>query len=113
MSMLTTYPRGALIWFLIGLVICIKTGKICDPSQSYRGLILPCSRSLWEASSEQAWLQQYESTRLQRANGLVTLGDLIDAQNNSFMPFEARRLDEWNAGADGLGMLLNMVGTMV
>jgi hypothetical protein len=105
--------RGALIWFLIGLVICIKTGTVCDPSQSYRGLLLPCSKSLWEASSETAWLQQYESTRLQRANGLVTLGDLIDAQKNSFIPYEARRLDEWNASADGLGMLLNMVGTMV
>ena len=46
-------------------------------------------------------------------SGLVTLGDLIDAQKSGYMLSNAQKLDKWNAGVDNLGSLLNLVGTTV
>ncbi|KAF2495287.1 hypothetical protein BU16DRAFT_385713 [Lophium mytilinum] len=105
--------RLAHLWFLIGCVICIKTGIPCDPSQSYRFLPLPGLKSLWDAPTESAWELEYEATRILHTSGLETLGDLIDAQNSRYSPSNAQNLDKWNAGVDNLGALLNLVSTMV
>jgi hypothetical protein len=106
-------PRLAHLWFLIGCVICIKSGIPCDPSQSSRSLALPALKSLWEAPSQAVWELEYEASLNLRANGLATLGDLIDAQKSAFLPANAQKMDKWNTGIDGLGSLLNLVGTMV
>ena len=105
--------RLALLWFLIGCVVCIKTGNIYDASHSYRSLQLPGPKSLWEANTQTAWESQCEATRTFQFNGLVTLGDLIDAQQSEYTPSNARKLDVWNARVDNLGSLLNLVGGML
>lgn len=46
-------------------------------------------------------------------SGLITLGDLIDAQRSEYAPANANKMDSWNAGADNLGTLLNLVNAMV
>ncbi len=105
--------RLSSLWFLIGCVICVKTGITCDPSLSYRDLPLPGLKSLWEATSQSAWELEYEASRDLQASGLETLGNLIDAQKSSHSTSNAQKLDKWNAGVDNLGSLLNLVGTMV
>jgi hypothetical protein len=105
--------RLANLWFLIGCVICIKTGTRCDPMQTYRSIPLPSTKTIWEASTQSAWEVEYEANRVHQASGLVFLGDLIDAQNASYSLANRQKLDRWNAGVDNLGSLLNLVGTMV
>jgi hypothetical protein len=93
--------------------VCIKTGNVIDTAQSYRNLQLPCSKSLWEAPTHVIWESEREATRTFQLSGLITLGDLIDAQQADYTPSNANRMDSWNAGVDNLGILLNLVGTMV
>jgi hypothetical protein len=88
-------------------------GNVYDASQSYRSLQLPSPKSVWEAKSQGAWEMECEATRAFQMSGLVTLGDLIDAQQCDYTSSEARKLDEWNARVDNLGSLLNLVGGMV
>lgn len=54
-----------------------------------------------------------EATRTCQMSGLVTLGDLIDAQKSADISSSAKKLDDWNAGVDNFGALLNLVGGMV
>ncbi|RDW74921.1 hypothetical protein BP6252_06063 [Coleophoma cylindrospora] len=101
------------LWFLIGCVICVKTGISCDPSLSYRNIPLPSLKSLWEAPTHSAWESEYGASHMLQASGLANLGDLIDAQQSGHLPLNAQKLDIWNAGIDNLGSLLNLVSTMV
>jgi hypothetical protein len=101
------------LWFLVGCVVCIKTSNTFDTQQSYLHLQLPSSKSLWEASTHVAWESEREATRIFQMSGLVTLGDLINAQQSEYTSSNAYKLDNWNAGIDNLGTLLNLVGAMV
>ena len=105
--------RFSHLWFLIGCVICIKTGVACDPTQSYRSLPLPGLKSVWEAQTHSAWKLEYEANHHLHTSGLVTLGDLIDVQKAGYSMSNAQKLDKWNAGVDNLGSLLNLIETMV
>ncbi|GAB7344352.1 hypothetical protein MBLNU457_2214t1 [Dothideomycetes sp. NU457] len=101
------------LWFLIGCVVCIKSGVPCDPSQSYRNLPLPCIKSLWEASTRDTWAAEVESSRILQSSGLSTLGDLLDTQASASSMSSALKLDKWNAGADTLGSLLNLTSLIL
>ena len=105
--------RYTSLWLLVGCVVSVKNGNVCDASQSYRNLPLPNPKTLWEAPTQSAWESEYEACRILQSGGLVTLGDLIDAQLSDREPPNARNLDKWNAGADNLGCLLNLVGAMI
>lgn len=111
-SWLTAGVRLSLLWFLIGCVVCVKSGIICDLSQSYRTIPLSSPKSLWEARTSAIWESGYEADRTCQSHGLATLGDLIELQRSNYTATNARRLDQWNAGVDNLGSLLNLVGTM-
>ena len=104
--------RFANLWLLVGCVVCVRNGKLWDPSQSYRTLPLPSPKSLWEAPTQSAWDSEYEACRNFQTDGIVTLGGLVDAQQSDHIPSNARKLDRWYAGVDNLGCLLNLVGTM-
>jgi len=93
--------------------MCVKNGNVCDASQSYRNILLPSPKSLWEAPSQSVWESEYEACRVSQTSALVTLGDLIDAQQSDYTPSSTRKLDRWNAGVDNIGCLLNLVGGMV
>jgi hypothetical protein len=108
-----TLFRFAHLWFLIGCVTCMKGNVPFDTSQSYRVIPLPAPKSLWEASSRTAWESEYAASCKFQSNDLVTLGDLLDAQNSRHLPLAARQLDKWNAGMDNLGTLLNLVNTII
>jgi hypothetical protein len=104
----------ASLWFLFGCVVCVRTGNKCgDPAQTYRDILLPSPKSLWEARTRSAWQSEYDAYRILQVGSLVTLGDLIDAQQSRYTLANAQKLDRWNAGVDTLGSLLNLVGTMV
>ena len=112
MLLLSSAFRYQHLWLLVGCVVCIKNGNIWDPSRSYRVLPLPCPKNLWEAPTQAAWEAEYEVCQMSQTTHLSTLGDLIDAQQSEHTPWNARKLDQWNAGVDNLGCLLNLVGSM-
>lgn len=74
--------------------------------------MLPSPKSVWEATTHSAWEAELQACRLLQTSGLITLGDLVEAQQSDYTPVNARNLDMWNAGTDNLGTLLNLVGTM-
>lgn len=92
---------------------CVRTGTPCETTQRFRALPLPSHKSLWEASTHSAWQSEYDALSTMHSRGLSRLGDLIDAHERAGDIANARRLDVWNAGADGLGILLNMVAATV
>jgi len=101
------------LWFLIGCVVCIKSGVPCDPSQSYRNLPLPSMKSLWEAPTKEKWAAELELSHILQSSGLSNLGDLLDTQASASTMSSARKLDRWNAGVDTLGSLLNLTSMIL
>lgn len=105
--------RLTILWLLVGCVVRVKMNHAHDSTQSHRNLPLPAPKLLWEASSDIAWRSEYEASRILQASGLNCLGDLIDAHNSKELSVHSRKLDLWNASADNLGVLLNLVYTMI
>jgi hypothetical protein len=106
--------RTACVWFLISRVVSIKTGIPCDAIESYRTLPLPCPETLWEASTRDAWVSEYDVYgAITPHAGLNSFGSLIESNKRGEEPTHARRLDVWNAQADKLGSLLNAAVSMV
>lgn len=68
---LSTDYRLAILWLIIGAVICVKTGRPVDTTHSYRILLLPSPKAVWEApaqlsgttSMKQAVLLEYADYR--------------------------------------------------
>lgn len=105
--------RVACLWFLVDRVVCVKTGTPCETTQSFRALPLPSHKSLWEANTHSVWQSEYDAWCTMHSRGLSRFGDLIDAHKLAGDMANARRLDVWNAGADSLGILLNIATAMI
>jgi len=100
--------RTACVWFLLSRVVCVKTGITCDATERFRSLPLPCAKSLWEARTEEEWVEEYKMCGGAVSHaGLDSFGDLMEANERLKEVSYARRLDVWNANADKLGTLLN------
>ena len=96
------------MWFLLSRVVCVKTGITCDATERFRSLPLPCAKSLWEARTEEEWVEEYKMCGGAVSHaGLDSFGDLMEANERLKEVSYARRLDVWNANADKLGTLLN------
>ena len=106
--------RTACVWFLISRVVCVKTGIECDAIKCFRNLPLPCPKTLWDASTREAWVSEYD---VYGANtplaGLDSFGSLIESNKRGTELAHARKLDLWNAQVDRLGSLLNAAVSMV
>lgn len=103
--------RVAWIWFMLGLVYHIRTETPCTVANFTRQVPLPCTKTEWEAQTEEDWRREYSKARnVPGATSLLTFGDLIDAHKCSLAerPNKVRELEAWNAGLDNLGMLLNV-----
>lgn len=110
---LSTDYRLAILWLIIGAVICVKTGRPVDTTHSYRILLLPSPKAVWEAPAQLSWHYEYEASRVTRICGLSTIGELLDAQELSHLTSNSRKLDKWNADIDNLGFLLNLIAPMM
>lgn len=108
-KLLTKGNRTALVWFLMGRVLSLQTGRPCETVEKFPILPLPSSRLQWEASGHTAWEQRVESSK----STLCTLGNLIQTHQQDEDTYNAPHLDHWNARNDGLGMLLNLAVAML
>jgi hypothetical protein len=76
---------------------------------NFRSIPLCCNKRLWEANSLADWDEEYAYTLGSRKEGhLRCIGDLFDMQHMAADRNlrDANALSDWNAGLDGLGMLL-------
>jgi hypothetical protein len=106
--------RTACVWFLVSRVVCVKTGITCDAIEGFRALPLACAKTLWEASTRDAWVSEYDVYGATTPGvGLDSFGSLIELNKRRNEPAHARRLDVWNAQVDQLGSLLNAAVSMV
>jgi hypothetical protein len=105
--------RVACLWFLVDRVVCAKTGTPCESTQRFRALPLPSHKSIWEANTHSVWQSEYDRWGMIHSRDLSRFGDLIDAHKRAGDMANARKLDAWNAGADSLGILLNIATAMI
>jgi hypothetical protein len=114
-SQLTEIPllRVACLWFLVDRVVCAKTGTPCESTQRFLALPLPSHKSIWEANTPTVWQSEYDVRGTIYSRDLSRFGDLIDAHKRAGDITHARKLDAWNAGADSLGILLNIATAMI
>jgi hypothetical protein len=77
----------------------------------FQSIPLCCNKTLWEANSQIAWDEEYAFTLGNlKENHLRCVGDLFHMQDvgTNREPRNVSALCDWNAGLDGLGMLLNI-----
>jgi len=103
----------ACIWFILGRVFHVRTNKPCFVSEHYREILLPCSKTEWEARDESQWGKEHGHAAAGSTTALRTIGDLIDAHRRLPGAQISDRLGMWNAGIDHLGMVLNLAVCMV
>ena len=96
------------MFYLLTRIVSVYTAENCPIVDRYRDLLLCCGRDAWEAESRMGWMTEYTSDVAPEHGGLVTLGDLIDAQNMAEMAGYGEMLDSWHARADKFGLLLNI-----
>lgn len=109
-SLLTSYSIVCL-WFVICHVASAQFGTACPSYLHYQHLPLASSKVLWEARSQEEWKE--ESALHNADNPISTLGELVAAKKHPEVSLNAKRLQAWEAGADKLGVLLNIVTTFM
>lgn len=72
----------------------------------YLTLPLLSAKSLWEARTQDEW--EWEKAVDDTGYPLATFGELLAAQRSPDNPLYARKLNNWEAGADKLGMMMNI-----
>jgi hypothetical protein len=83
---------------------------------NFRSFHLCCNKRLWEATNLTAWDEEYAYTLGGLKEGrLRCIGDLFDVQSMAAdrNVCDANALSDWNAGLDGLGMLLGIATSPV
>jgi hypothetical protein len=106
--------RVAWVWFSLSVVYQIRSGVPgvpCRVADLTEGMPLPCTKTEWEAQTEEDWRREYYKARnSQSATSMQTFGDLADAHRGSPADrlAKATQLEAWNAGIDNLGVILNL-----
>ena len=78
----------------------------CSGLRIARDLPIVSTRAMWEARSREEWMS--EKTFFEMSRPFMTFGEIVDARERSRDPVNSRKLQNWDAGTDKLGMLLNI-----
>ncbi|KAH7304822.1 hypothetical protein BKA65DRAFT_544071 [Rhexocercosporidium sp. MPI-PUGE-AT-0058] len=125
--------RTAATYFIFALCFDVQFGIPCDRPDDYKleDLDLPASKLLWEARDEVAWQEELdlgeedgdEEVSVSAGEERLTYGDLTSYNKHLHRQAEAgipeanprlaRRIEEWQRGADEFGVLVALCGTMV
>lgn len=100
------------MWFVMTRVFAVKTDRAtCANLDDVCGLPLPSAKLLWEARSKQEW----EAEKAMQYSGypLSTFGELMEARRQHPNALSAQRMDCWQAGADKLGVMMDIAVELV
>lgn len=107
--------RTACVFFLMYRCIFMTTGiDGCDAFYEFTDLPLVSRKTVWEARTRPEWEVECSASAAAYEPGMHTTGILVDAhQRSSADVSKATLLDIWNARADNLGELLNIVSSII
>lgn len=69
------------------------------------------SKTLWEARSTTEW--QTEKALYDASDPMTSFEELVNAKRRSNQPYYRRKLETWDAGADKMGILLNIAAELM
>lgn len=69
------------------------------------------SKTLWEARSITEWAT--EKTLYDASDPMTSFDELVKAKRRSNQPYYRRKLETWDAGADKMGILLNIAAELM
>ncbi|KAH8885716.1 c6 zinc finger domain-containing protein [Thozetella sp. PMI_491] len=100
--------RTVVVFFLISRIVSVYTSAWCSATARFNELPLCSAKGVWEAKTAPTWASEHTAYTHAPGATLLTVGELIEAQEMSDDPIRANALDAWNARADSLGTLLNI-----
>jgi hypothetical protein len=98
--------RVTCLWFMISCVISIEAKIPCPECGDLDDMPLLSNKTLWEARSYEEW--QVEKAFYDVSSPVLTLGELLRIKRNPGHPLNEQRLRTWDAGADKMGVMLNI-----
>lgn len=106
------FHRIGCLWFAIIRVFALKTDRAhCASMDDFHNLPLLSGKSTWEARTQEEW--EGERCLDDVSYPLTKFGELLAAQEKAGDPVYARKLNDWEAGADKLGMMMNIAVELV
>ncbi|KAL7900526.1 hypothetical protein HDV64DRAFT_267582 [Trichoderma sp. TUCIM 5745] len=105
-----TRRRIICVWFLISRIIAVQTGGSSMPEYPMNLLPVVSSKTLWEARSATEW--QTEKALYDASDPMSSFEELVNAKRRSNQPYYRRKLETWDAGADKMGILLNIAAEL-
>lgn len=69
------------------------------------------NKTLWEARSATEW--ETEKALFDASDPMTSFGELVKAKRRSNQPYYRRKLEAWDAGADKMGILLNIAAELM
>ncbi|CAM1504925.1 Fc.00g025160.m01.CDS01 [Cosmosporella sp. VM-42] len=104
--------RIGCLWFAINRVFALKTSRAgCSTFNDFLSLPLTSAKTAWEARSLEEW--EAETSLCGISYPIATFGELVSARKQPGDTVNARKLDTWEAGADKLGMMMNIAVELV
>lgn len=74
-------------------------------------LPLCTNKTQWEARSQGEW--ETEKAFYNISPPVLTFGELLNARRNSNDPLNAQTLQSWEAGADKMGLMMNIATAFI
>ncbi|MCJ1443534.1 MAG: hypothetical protein MMC23_004032 [Stictis urceolatum] len=99
-----TRRRVTCLWFVLSRVFSFQAFVSCTGRETEMPLV--SNRRLWEARSREEW--EDEKAIYEMSRPMTKLGELLEAKKNSGNPLNARRLENWEAGADTMAVMMNI-----
>lgn len=96
--------------FIIELLFDISPGMIhgrCNSLTLWSEMLLPCSKQLWEATTQAIWTQRYDVLGDERPY----FGELLQHQRLNYA--RSNLLDQWMANVDDFGELVIKIASVV
>ncbi|KAF2269048.1 hypothetical protein CC78DRAFT_454376, partial [Lojkania enalia] len=118
--------RVAIVFHIINMLVCMSPATTCIGQPGLILAPLPARKQLWEAASEEQWLQELH--RVPSVNGgfaLAESGDLIELDEYQMKSLSMsgsveactsskskENWEEWCAGMDGFGALIMLAASL-
>lgn len=106
-----TGTRIGCLWFVMSQVVSTEADTVCSRFDVAGVLPLSSNKTMWESRSREEW--ETEKAFYDLSYPMTTFQDIVEAKKRSDDPLMARRMDAWEAGADKLGVLLNIATAFV
>ncbi|CAM1508646.1 Fc.00g054940.m01.CDS01 [Cosmosporella sp. VM-42] len=103
--------RVTCLCFILSRIVPFDHVVPCTNIDILDVLPLISSKTLWEARSQEEW--ETEKLFYDASCPMIKFGELVQARRNSADPRHAQKLENWEAGADKMAVLINIATAFV